>query len=191
MCSVEGCDRPPRTGGMCKLHYERLRLHGRLGLKPKPTADERFLRHVEKQADGCWIWKGQLSHNGYGRYVLRWEGKKSIRVPAHKWAYERWVGPTPEGCEFDHYVCERPSCCNPHHVRPVTHWENILRGRSFSAVNAAKTECVNGHPFTPDNTYVSRGGTKRSCIACRNIRSAEYQRRKRAAAKQAAPAAGT
>jgi Recombination endonuclease VII len=33
-----------------------------------------------------------------------------------------------------------------------------------------KTECKSGHPFTPENTYVRRNGT-RQCRACRNAAS--------------------
>jgi hypothetical protein len=35
--------------------------------------------------------------------------------------------------------------------------------------NAAKTHCLRGHAYTPDNTYLSRGGV-RVCRACRVVR---------------------
>jgi hypothetical protein len=43
-----------------------------------------------------------------------------------------------------------------------------------ATVNASKTECVHGHPFTPENTYVYRG--RRACRTCAVIRARErYQ----------------
>ncbi len=46
----------------------------------------------------------------------------------------------------------------------------------MSTVNAAKTCCTRGHPYSPENTYVSRsrGTPVRQCRACRKAR---YQAR--------------
>jgi len=35
-------------------------------------------------------------------------------------------------------------------------------------INRAKTQCVHGHPFTPDNTYITEwnGSTRRRCRQC-------------------------
>ncbi len=33
-----------------------------------------------------------------------------------------------------------------------------------------RTHCIRGHEFTPDNTLVFPGGTKRHCIKCRRMR---------------------
>jgi hypothetical protein len=41
---------------------------------------------------------------------------------------------------------------------------NVARGVSLSALNARKTSCKRGHPFSPENTYVL--GRSRSCRAC-------------------------
>lgn len=61
----------------------------------------------------------------------------------------------------------RNTCCvNPDHLEIVTSKENILRGASFSAVNAAKTHCVRGHAFTPENTLQKASGS-RECRLCR------------------------
>jgi len=41
--------------------------------------------------------------------------------------YEYFKGPVPDGLELDH-LCRVRSCCNPDHLEPVTHKENIRRG---------------------------------------------------------------
>lgn len=90
----------------------------------------------------------------------------------HRFRYEREVGVVPEGMELDHFVCDNRRCCNPQHVRPTTHYENVLRGQSPTALNKAKTHCPKGHPYSGDNLipYYTERGT-RSCNACNNERS--------------------
>lgn len=90
---------------------------------------------------------------------------------AHRWAYEQFIGPIPEGLDLDHFACDNPSCVNPAHVRPTTRRENLLRGNTIPAQERAKTHCLNGHPFAGDNVYVSRRGC-RHCKECARIRQA-------------------
>jgi hypothetical protein len=82
--------------------------------------------------------------------------------------------------ELDHFACENRACCNPAHVRPVTHRENVLRGRSFAVENKAKTHCKNGHPLEGDNLipYFAAVG-QRQCNTCNTASSARYYARNR------------
>lgn len=113
---------------------------------------------------GCWLWAGGKNNKGYGRYGPAF---------AHRIAYELLVGPIPEGLELDH-LCRTPLCVRPDHLEPVTHRENLLRGDTFAARNAAKTQCDRGHPYTADSIYVSKNG-KRQCQICRNqLRREKY-----------------
>jgi hypothetical protein len=100
---------------------------------------------------------------------------------AHRVVYEALVGPVPEGLELDH-TCDNPPCCNPGHLEPVTHAENMRRGkRNGAVVNRAKTHCKHGHEFTPANTYTqTKGG--RGCRECHRRVRRDYMRRRRAAA---------
>jgi hypothetical protein len=91
-----------------------------------------------------------------------------VTLLAHRVSYERYVGPIPEGAHLDH-LCRNRACVNPEHLEPVSVQTNILRGVSPSAVNAAKTECLRGHPFDDENTYVCPAG-KRRCRACKTAR---------------------
>jgi hypothetical protein len=115
----------------------------------------------------CIEWQGFLQF-GYGAIS---DGTKRTR--AHRWLYERWVGPIPEGLVIDH-LCRNTACVNPSHLEPVTVRDNTYRGISPSAANVQKTHCVNGHPFSGPNLYLSPNGW-RTCRTC-NLR---YQREKR------------
>ncbi len=119
----------------------------------------RFAAKIESRY-GCWIWTGATDKDGYG--FFRYQG---VQMRAHRFAYLAYIGPIPEGRILDHYICDTPSCVNPNHVRPVTHRENILRGRTGGAINAAKTACLNGHPYDEANTAYRANGARR-CRAC-------------------------
>ena len=109
---------------------------------------------------GCWEWLAYKVPSGYGRFRV---GKEM--TPAHRVAYEMLVGQIPAGLCIDH-LCRNPSCVNPSHMEPVTRVENTMRGSGWGPSNAKKTECLRGHAFTEENTYIDRHG-KRSCKECR------------------------
>lgn len=123
------------------------------------TQLERFWRYIDMQPNGCWQWTGAIDKDGYGHFGPE-HGK---RVRAHRWAYEKYVGPIPAGLTLDH-LCNRPGCVNPGHLIPATVGANMLRGSSPSAVNARKSECPKGHPL--DGSFISNGKKKRRCLIC-------------------------
>ena len=95
------------------------------------TPEQRFLNVVDRRGDDeCWPWKLTPNNKGretprnlaYGRVTI---GKR--RMLAHRFAYELFVGPIPEGYTIDH-LCENPSCVNPAHLEAVTMKENLHRG---------------------------------------------------------------
>lgn len=128
----------------------------RKGPVPRPAA-ERVLDLVEK-TDACWLWQGRTMPNGYGVISVR-AGTGLV----HRIVYTALVGPIPEGCEIDH-LCRVKNCVRPNHLEPVTHAENVRRA------GAAKTHCIHGHEFTPENTYRERVTGRRSCKVCRRAR---------------------
>ena len=77
-------------------------------------------------ATGCWIWqpKGGGNH-GYGQ-LSRTVGGRQITLLAHRFSYETFVGPIPEGLQIDH-LCSTRRCVNPDHLEPVTQQENLRR----------------------------------------------------------------
>lgn len=175
ICSVDECTKPVTGWGLCPLHYTRWKRHGDpLGKHVYPDPLERLLRRIEINPDtGCWEW--QLSTKlGYGQFALN----GTVTRQAHRYAYERMVGPVPSGLELDH-LCRVRHCVNPEHLEPVTPRVNNLRSTSPSAFNAAKTRCVHGHEFTPENTLLRRDGVSRTCRACLKRSNDENTRRRR------------
>jgi hypothetical protein len=121
--------------------------------------------------DDCWPWNAAVSNLGYGRFGNGTHGT----TYAHRIAYLAIVGGIPDGLELDH-LCRNRRCINPAHLEPVTHRQNIQRGKTATA-----THCVNGHAFTPENTHLRPRGA-RQCRACNRENQRRLKERRRAAA---------
>lgn len=111
-------------------------------------------------AGQCWPWEGSLNAGGYGYWGYRGRLRRAHRVA---WAVAN--GPLPADLTVDH-TCKNRSCCNPGHLRLLTHAEN-----SGDHTVVRRTHCPHGHEFTAGNTYNPPGspGARmcRSCIAAR------------------------
>ncbi len=140
---------------------------------PTPIV-QKFWQHVSVKnihdPDSCWIWQGdtRLNHGGvrYGRLITGSRANRR-RIAAHRFAYELIVGPIPKELILDH-LCRTTLCVNPAHLEPVPHKINVLRGVGPTAMNAKKTHCLHGHPFSDENTKVRVNGWRR-CRTCRRI----------------------
>jgi hypothetical protein len=113
------------------------------------------------KTDGCWLWTGRLTPDGYGIFDV-----KTTTVRAHRFAYELHVGPIPPGLEIDH-LCRVRHCVNPDHLEAVTPQVNTLRSDSIQGINGRKTQCIRGHMFSPENTYVIPTSGSRNCLSCK------------------------
>lgn len=126
-----------------------------------------FFHNVEVIPNGCWLWWGRRTEDGYGIF--------GIPKRAHRVAYELFIGPIPDGMQLDH-LCRVRHCVNPAHLEVVTGKENTLRGNTITGLNAQKTHCPANHPLEGDNLYIdARGG--RACVICRREAVRRYQRK--------------
>lgn len=94
---------------------------------------ERFRsKVVECPETGCHLWQAAKSPHGYGAFGITLRDGHSRVVRAHRWIYERLVGPIPEGHVVRHR-CDAPACVNPEHLETGEQWQNVLdmkeRGR--------------------------------------------------------------
>lgn len=137
---------------------------------------ERFVEKVVVAPSGCHEWTAYRGNGGYGRFYL--DGRGAL---AHRWAYEHYRGPIPEGLQIDH-LCRNRRCVNPDHLEPVTASENVLRGSVREAAQARSariTHCPKGHEYTEENTYMTGGG--RSCWTCKRANRRQHYLDNRAA----------
>lgn len=160
ICIADGCIKPQKTRELCHNHY----IRSRSGRGNLATLDQRYWSKVDRSGgdNACWLWTA-FTQKGYGRF----EG-----VVAHRVAYELLVGPIPDGLQLDH-LCRVRQCVNPAHLEPVTNAENARRAA------VARTHCVHGHEFTPENTSLNRRGA-RVCRTCTREQGTEHYRRKHA-----------
>lgn len=131
------------------------------------TADMRFLRKV-RPGGGCLEWVGAKDPTGYGRF--KDSGKAHM---AHRWSYERWCGPIPDGLVIDH-LCRNRACVYVGHLEVVTYGENTKRGECPWAVRMRNEDtglCINGHAIA--EVGLNRKG---NCMECARVSSRKKYR---------------
>jgi hypothetical protein len=144
---------------------------------PDRAEAARWNRQTKPQPNGCIIFIGPSSADGYARWKPR---PGANTVYAHVYSYELAVGEIPEGMQVDHKChtedtacpggqdCPHRRCVNPAHLELVTPSENTLRQRH---ANRLKSVCPKGHELAGDNVVVWSDG-KRRCRTCLKSRKA-------------------
>jgi len=129
--------------------------------------DEMFFQQVDKTSSlkGCWLWTGFIHPTGY---VYFWY--KGSCVKGHRYVYELYEGPIPNGYDV-HHICEVKICVNPSHLEALPRKEHAKQHSvmySETSWQIKKTHCPQGHEYTPENTYLRYN--KRYCSKCRGLR---------------------
>ncbi len=113
------------------------------------TPQERFEgKCVPVPESGCWIWLSKLNDKGYGK--LSREGAGTGWAYAHRVAYEKYVGPIPNGMHVLHR-CDVPCCVNPKHLFLGTQADNN-RDRDLKGRQVAPRGTNNGMSKLTDET---------------------------------------
>lgn len=141
--------------------------------RKKPVID-RIMARVQVTESGCWEWTGARNALGYGKIGVRDDQGQNQNCYVHAVVWETRVGPLPSGLELDH-LCRNPPCCNPDHLEPVTHQENLRRGGQARRLRIAV--CRRGHPYGDPPKLDVRG--QRVCLICKRVSSLDYYYRKR------------
>jgi hypothetical protein len=90
-----------------------------MGVLTMRIIDDLFA-HTKEDENGCWIWQGALSREGYGKVRSR----NGRYLSTHRAAYEVQHGPIPEGMLVCH-KCDVRKCIRPSHLWLGTHLENL------------------------------------------------------------------
>jgi HNH endonuclease len=124
LCTIDECGRSVQSLGLCRTHYLRKWKYGDPNIVKVPrhlgSLRDRYEARVEKNAEGCWGWKGAKAAAGYGhiRYQYR-------IYQAHRLSFEFHNGPIPEGMDVCHR-CDNPTCTKPDHLFIGTASDNML-----------------------------------------------------------------
>jgi hypothetical protein len=145
ICSRDECNEVIEERGLCHKHYQSWWRKHKDSLN-RPSVEERFWGLVDTSAgpDACWPWGGALDRHGYGRF---YRGKGYSRA-AHRTAYEFSTGNDPGNLQVDH-LCWNPKCCNPRHLRAVTHSQNQQNRKGAPASSRSGIRGV--HPYRKDS----------------------------------------
>jgi hypothetical protein len=120
-CSVEGCDQPHRSKGLCESHYRKWRrwgdplMSGRQVLSPY----ERVMDRTERVGD-CLL----CTFGSKVRYPRVGGGSKEIVLSAHRVVYEHHHGPLAEGQVVRH-TCDNTRCVEISHLEAGSQADNI------------------------------------------------------------------
>lgn len=131
VCHIEDCQSPILAKSLCRMHYQRVFLHGSPD-DPRPTVEERFWVKTAQSDDGHVLWTGSSARTGSGLVYGVFHALGETR--AHRVAYRLFVGDIPEGYDIDHLCCVTLCVWYPHleAVPPAENSRRIHeRGRSY------------------------------------------------------------
>lgn len=103
-----------------------------------PAMVAEFYAKTDRSGE-CWVWTGMRFRTGlpYGRM-------RSNVLP-HRFAYQHFVGPIPDGLLVCHH-CDNPPCCNPAHLFLGTSKDNLRdasrKGRLPKPTNGLTAERI-------------------------------------------------
>jgi len=190
-CEETDCKNPSKARGLCMKHYNYHTWRGTLPpLKSFTDPASRYEHWIDRSdPSGCWLWGGALS-SGYG--VIAVNGGNDY---VHRWAYETFVGPIPDGLIVGHVChdldltcrggeCVHRRCGRPDHLSPMSKGDNLRAGRMAMLTRergqirrATRTHCRNGHEWTEEDLYIRPSDGAHICRACTRESGERYKRK--------------
>lgn len=86
-----------------------------------PEIIKRFWGRVDVRGfDECWPWTGVKFQTGYGAFYFKGANRTASRMVC------LLVWGDLDGSTFALHDCDNPNCCNPFHIRPGSHEDNML-----------------------------------------------------------------
>lgn len=124
----------------------------------------RLLNRVVEDENGCWLYQGAITPNGYGTISTGPRGA-TRQIVTHRVAWGLLVGEIDPKTPLDH-LCHVRRCCNPKHLEPVTPAENAQRRRNakmdWEKVREVRARAEAGEDL---NSIAADYGVTRTCIA--------------------------
>jgi hypothetical protein len=116
---------------------------------------EHFWSFVDRSGgpDACWPWTGGRDDDGYGRFCVDVATRPCVR--AHRYVLEL-VGLEAFPWEDAAHKCDNPPCCNPAHLEPLSHRENM---RQMAARGRARGGRTRRHVTTAVAASILLAGT--------------------------------
>ena len=163
-------ERSASTRKLCRRCYYRAYRQNRLDEFPINGPADVFEFRIKK-TKSCWLWTGTKNAYGYGIFLMPGE----VPVRAHRYSYEYFVGPIPNGKIIMH-TCDNPPCVNPAHLRIGTRadnnrdcfekkrrpmgkdaWNGRLSTRQVSAIrNSTKTQAELARKYGVHQSHICR-----------------------------------
>jgi len=141
----------------CKRTFKSAKSMGGHARHCSVTVEDLFWPKVDQNSKGgCWIWMSYRNNNGYGLMTVP---KHKQLILAHRWTYERFVGPIPKGM-FVLHKCDVRECVNPEHLYVGSFRENTIdfysRNRHRDQVKAEEVRAIREMLKTMTATEVAK-----------------------------------
>ncbi len=141
----------------------------------KELAEKLAKRSSTCPINGCWLYNGYITNYGYGQF--RKDGKKELVHRLSAWIYLDYD--LNSNLQINHdTICPNRNCWNWMHLYVGTQAENLKDAEYKGNRNKRgdQTNCINGHEYIPENTFVNKKGIK-VCRICQRDHNKEYYRK--------------
>jgi hypothetical protein len=131
-CSFIGCEKKVHSRELCGGHYRQQKVGEELRPLQQQfhglSEEDRFMKWVAKQPNGCWHWLGSIMKKK-DKTQLEWHGQwrnsaGQIEL-VHRAAWRMFKGDFPKKAFVLHH-CDNPKCVNIDHLYLGTQQQNMV-----------------------------------------------------------------